>query len=285
MKPITEKFEEFALISGQIPLLRDVLSAEQLTEIIEGRLSDKLTDQVYYKMSKFPFHLVKKAQGIVSPVRSEIDLNFISIENNGRLERYLKSIDYKVWSILGVLETLSYMETLKNRQIWLPKLMNSVGNKYQIVYDFLNAYLTLYNSYSLVQMHVNEKLNDIESNSIKTITEIKEILLSNTKPASLRVHSDILTHRENSELSAFEIALRHWYLVEANIEDYIIPKHVGEKYKDLANYKNIEISFGDLDAKPRRREPNIKNLNKVKKSLIDFPEVQKAIENDIDKLS
>lgn len=94
-----------------------------------------------------------------------------------------------------------------------------------------------------------------------------------------------LTHKEKSELSAFEIALKHWYLVKANIEYYIIPKHVGEKYKDLANYKNIETSFGDLDAKPRRREPTLKNLNKVKKSLIDFPEIQKAIENDIDKLS
>ena len=94
---------------------------------------------------------------------------------------------------------------------------------------------------------------------------------------------DKQVHR--SDLSAFEIALKHWYLVEAKIEDYIIPKHVGEKYKNLANYKNIEKSFGDLDTKPRRREPNLKNLNKVKKSLIDFPKIQRAIQNDIDKLN
>ena len=285
MKPLTEKFEEFALISGQIPLLMDVLSADQLTEIIEGGLPDKLTDHVYSAMSEFPFYLVKKAQGMVFTVRSEIDMNVISIENDGQLKRYLQNIDYKVWSILGILEQLSYMAILKNRQIWLPKLMNSVGNKWEIVHNFLDAHLTHYNNYRLVQFHITEKLNEIEINATKSITEIKEILLSNIKPASLRVHSDILTHRENSELSAFEIALKHWYLVKANIEDYIIPKQVGEKYKDLANYKNIEKSFGDLDTKPRRREPNLKNLNKVKKSLIDFPEIQKAIENDIDKLS
>ena len=285
MKPLSEKFEEFALIWGQIPLIRDVLSVDQLTEIIEGGSPDKLTDQIYSKMFEFPFDLVKKVQGMVFPVRSEIDMNVISIENDGQLKRYLQAIDVKVLYILGVLENLSYMETLKDSQIWLPKLMNSVGNKWEIVHNFLDAHLTHYNNYRLVQFHITEKLNEIEINATKSITEIKEILLSNIKPASLRVHSDILTHRENSELSAFEIALKHWYLVKANIEDYIIPKQVGEKYKDLANYKNIEKSFGDLDTKPRRREPNLKNLNKVKKSLIDFPEIQKAIENDIDKLS
>lgn len=276
MKPLSEKFEEFALIWGQIPLMRDVLSIDQLTEIIEGVSPDKLTDQIYSKMSEFPFDLVKKVQGMVFPVRSEIDMNVISIENDGQLKRYLQAIDEKVLSILGVLENLSYMETLKDSQIWLPKLMNSVGNKHQIVYDFLDAHLTHYNSYLLVQIHIVEKLKNIESNSTKSIIEIKEILLSNTKPSILRIHTGKLTHREH--------ALIYKYKADAGI---IQPNSFNgtEIEKEFgAKRKQAFYSIWDLNGKTYRK-PTLKELESIMPFLSEYETAHKALINDIDKIN
>ena len=272
MKPLSEKFEEFALIWGQIPLIRDVLSVDQLTEIIEGGSPDKLTDQIYSKMFEFPFDLVKKVQGMVFPVRSEIDMNVISIENDGQLKRYLQAIDVKVLYILGVLENLSYMETLKDSQIWLPKLMNSVGNKWEIVHNFLDAHLTHYNSYRLVQIHITEKLNEIENNATKSITEIKEILLSNTKPASLKVHSDILTHREH--------ALIYKYKADAG---YIVPNSFsGAEIEKLFGAKRKQAFYSIWNEGGKTyKAPKVDELEKIIPYLVEHPLAQKAVINDL----
>jgi|UniRef100_UPI004049716E hypothetical protein len=166
------------------------------------------------------------------------------------------------------------------REYWITQKCN------QIDFELLVSKYPIFNekkiSYDNEELMLFEERNTLYKYFNRAILELTTFFEKLNPPKSIKQGD--LTHKEKSELSAFEIALKHWYLVKANIEDYIIPKHVGEKYKDLANYKNIETSFGDLDTKPRRREPTLKNLNKVKKSLIDFPEIQKAIENDIDKL-
>lgn len=87
-----------------------------------------------------------------------------------------------------------------------------------------------------------------------------------------------------SDLSAFEIALRHWYLVKYKKEDWIEPVKVGKKYKDLRNYKNIEDHSRDIDSN-RNRKPKQKELKNIENSLSDYPDIQKAIQNDIDKLN
>ena len=89
---------------------------------------------------------------------------------------------------------------------------------------------------------------------------------------------------KESELSAFEIALKHWYLVKYKKEDWIDPVKVGEKYKHLRNNKNIEDHFRDIDSK-RSRKPKQKELKNLENSLTGYPDGQKAIQNDIDKLN
>ena len=89
---------------------------------------------------------------------------------------------------------------------------------------------------------------------------------------------------KESGLSAFEIALRHWYLVKYKKEDWIDPVKVGEKYKHLRNNKNIEDHFRDIDIK-RSRKPKQKELKNIENSLSDYSEIQRAIQNDIDKLN
>ena len=67
-------------------------------------------------------------------------------------------------------------------------------------------------------------------------------------------------------------------------EDWIDPVKVGEKYKHLRNNKNIEDHFRDIDSK-RSRKPKQKELKNIENSLTGYPDVQKAIQNDIDKLN
>ncbi len=89
------------------------------------------------------------------------------------------------------------------------------------------------------------------------------------------------SNTELSELSAFEIALRHWYLVGSREEAYIVPKQVGEKYGHLRNAKNIEKAYGRIET---GTSGNIKQLTNIQQSLSEYPQIQRAIENDIAKL-
>lgn len=89
--------------------------------------------------------------------------------------------------------------------------------------------------------------------------------------------------RDELKLSAFELALRHWYLDKAKIEPVgLNGKQVGELYKDLASQKNIQLFYNAIYSK--KRQGNKKQLTNVKNSLKDYPQIQKAIENEIDIL-
>lgn len=85
-----------------------------------------------------------------------------------------------------------------------------------------------------------------------------------------------------SELTAFEIALKHWYLERAGIESYSGAIEIASKYKGIKNSKNIELAFNDIVQK--RKKANLKQLKNILNSLKDYPIVQKAIQNDLDKL-
>jgi hypothetical protein len=85
-------------------------------------------------------------------------------------------------------------------------------------------------------------------------------------------------------LTAFELALRHWHLVKARVEPYILARQVGEKYKELKSWKNIQSGFLKIDSSPQKRSPKLNELQNILSTLLDFPEIQKAISNEIDKL-
>lgn len=85
-----------------------------------------------------------------------------------------------------------------------------------------------------------------------------------------------------SELTAFEIALKHWYLERAGIESYTNAIEIASKYNGIRSTKNIELAFNDIAQK--RKKANLKQLKNVMKSLDDYPIIQKAIQNDLDKL-
>ncbi len=87
---------------------------------------------------------------------------------------------------------------------------------------------------------------------------------------------------KESDLSAFEIALKHVYLFKAGIEK-LNGGQIAKNYKGIKSTKNIEQFYNDILKK--REVPNKSQLIKVHDSLNEYPDIQKAIQNDIDKLN
>jgi hypothetical protein len=87
---------------------------------------------------------------------------------------------------------------------------------------------------------------------------------------------------KESGLSAFEIALKHYYLYLGDKEN-LTSRQIAEMYKGVKASKNIEMAYNDLLEK--RKKGNKSQLKKVHDSLSEYPDVQKAIKNDIDKLT
>ena len=87
---------------------------------------------------------------------------------------------------------------------------------------------------------------------------------------------------KESELSAFEIALKHYHLNRAGIEN-LKGGQIARMYKGISSTKNIEMAYNDLLVD--RKKPNKSQLKKVHDCLSEYPNIQKAIQNDIDKLN
>lgn len=93
---------------------------------------------------------------------------------------------------------------------------------------------------------------------------------------------DEINPSKESDLSAFELALKHYRLFLAKKEN-LTSKEVVEIYRGFKNSKNIEQAYNDLIA--GRKKGNQSQLKRVSDSLSEFPDVQKAIQNDIDNLN
>jgi hypothetical protein len=125
-------------------------------------------------------------------------------------------------------------------------------------------------------MHITEKLMDIEINSTRSITEIKEILLSNIKPASLRVHSDILTHREHALIYKYKADAG--YIVPNSFSGAEIEKQFGAKRKQA--FYSIWNEGGKT-----YKAPKVDELEKIIPYLVEHPLAQKAVINDLAKIN
>lgn len=97
---------------------------------------------------------------------------------------------------------------------------------------------------------------------------------------SEKLKDDNLQPNDLKSLTAFELALRHCYLVKGCIEQYLKGGKVGEKYSCYGSKKNIELAFNDIEN--GRRKAKLEELQNVLNTLIEYPQIQKALENDID---
>ncbi|GEM_PF-6040361 len=123
-------------------------------------------------------------------------------------------------------------------------------------------------------------------NSLFWAVENYLLAVSDLENKVMFFHAELVRNKKDGDLSASEIALKHWYLVKAGAEDYIVPKQVGEKYGALRNAKNIEKEYGKLDKLKSNEKPstNRKHLVNVIKSLNEHPQIQKAVINDLDTI-
>lgn len=107
----------------------------------------------------------------------------------------------------------------------------------------------------------------------------------NCKPIIIKADLNEGIEYDLNNLSTLEVALRHWYLVNAKKERFIIPADVGKKYAHLKDKYNVAKEYGKLNnGEFEFQKYHIKYLLNVKSSLKDYEDVQKAIENDIDRL-
>jgi hypothetical protein len=123
---------------------------------------------------------------------------------------------------------------------------------------------------------------EIQLNTLQKISEIKSKFDGSEKIIESIIKYSSSDENIPSSLTAAEIALMHHYLVKAKIEKYLNPRQVGLKYKNLKSAKNIQMAYSKFDK--NEILPNKVQLENLESFLSDYPTVQKAIRNDIDKL-
>jgi hypothetical protein len=141
----------------------------------------------------------------------------------------------------------------------------------------------------------NEKFNYLQNISSSTFMASGSISFPNFKVGEplfwdriIQLEIDNIKAKEldkqthKSDLSAFEIALKHYYLSLGKKEN-LTSRQLAEKYKGVRASKNIEMAYNNLWEK--RKKGNKSQLKKVHDSLSEYPDVQNAIQNDIDKLN
>ncbi len=122
-------------------------------------------------------------------------------------------------------------------------------------------------------------INKLEQAIIKTQMKFLSIQIE-----AIEKERVILKRAESNNLTPFEIAIKDQYLSKANKIDKIhFAKDFIERYKGLRSSKNLEEQFNHLNN--NRRKPNRKQLQNVHDSLSEYPDIQKAIINDIDQLN
>ncbi|WP_276363546.1 hypothetical protein [Daejeonella sp. H1SJ63] len=143
-------------------------------------------------------------------------------------------------------------------------------------------------NWKLVKPTLGFKVTSQKEMAVKNIDKFIAMLDGIVEECNIRLENrskrkEIQKLKSKGELSAFEIALRHWYLVYGKEENYIIPKQVGEKYQHLVDKTNIAKSYSRID-KAKGKIGTKAQLLKIHDSLSDFPKIQKAIINNIDEL-
>ena len=178
----------------------------------------------------------------------------------------------------------------------------SIDGEYPFPYDDIDLIESYYMRKQLAYLESEKIETRSHYNESIAVARFKELEIKETeelietlkaKPKAMQLPSiqikrlitylDWLRTYKGNTLTAYEIALQHHYLVKYNKEKWIEPVEVGKKYHHLRNAKNIEDHYRDFDNN-RNRPPKIKELEKIEDFIAGYPDIQKAVINDIDKL-
>lgn len=214
--------------------------------------------------------------------RLEYELNFIDLvpENLDTPDVFIKKLQEFNYNL--TVANLTYDEFLKNsfevndkkglKEFYKNRVLEFLVSSIRsfIFYNSKMVESGVVDSLSIDQKIKYLQEHEVLTNILTSITENYGIVSSNDD-------------KTNNQLSAFEIALRQWYLVKYGEETFLTPVQVGLKFKEIRNHKNIEDCYRDLECNPPRRKPNKTHLENILRSIKDdYPLTKKALINDID---
>jgi len=280
---ITTKIKILAI--QPVPLLENYMSPDKFLCFLKGDLPN-LQDEPIRKRP-LPFHMYDLGQ-LKEEIIDEITLNDMHLPTTYQASAYLNYVSEIIKPINQLLGQDNLMDMVIQEDLY-PLPLNLIEHKFgadELTDNMINEVIKT-NDTLIGKI---KKFNDDQKKDYKLLENLFNCLMWNYEDYReisfeiewLRTQRGLV--KEPSNLSATEIALRQWYLVEAKIEPYIIPRQVGQKYKHLADCTNIAMAYSSFDKNPRTKYPNLKQLKNVKNSLSEYPNIQSAISNDIDKL-
>jgi hypothetical protein len=209
-------------------------------------------------------------------VLEEIKVNVVSIPQEN-LKKYIIYMEEKLEPILTCMDEFNLFSLIRTENLYPIPL--SYSDK-----DLLNGN-TFDESRKLYAVPLSKMKNytDDERGIYRSLERLFELNMHYCRHFyEVKYAIDEINPSKESDLSAFELALKHYRLFLAKKEN-LTSKEVVEIYRGFKNSKNIEQAYNDLIA--GRKKGNQSQLKRVSDSLSEFPDVQKAIQNDIDNLN
>ena len=209
-------------------------------------------------------------------VLEEIKVNVVSIPQEN-LKKYIIYMEEKLEPILTCMDEFNLFSLIRTE------------NLYPMPLSFSDKDLWKGNTFDewrkldAIPLSKMENYTDNERDIYRYLERLFEVSMSHCMHFNeVKGAIDEINPSKESDLSAFELALKHYRLYLAKKEN-LTSKEVVEIYRGFKNSKNIEQAYNDL-IKGRKKGNNLQ-LKRVSDSLSEFPDVQKAIQNDIDNLN
>lgn len=150
----------------------------------------------------------------------------------------------------------------------------------------------LFETFEIINKHkYYSKIKDLPNGDMSEEDEIlssafvqADMILNHVAAAVNKLMNELKPKKtkKRSDLSAFEIALRHVFLEEAKEEPTLQGKQIVERY----GIKKVEVFINEIRTGLNYRRKGLLNqLVNVQNSLSEFPEIQRSITNHIDKVN
>lgn len=209
-------------------------------------------------------------------VLEEIKVNVVSIPQEN-LKKYIIYMEEKLEPILTCMDEFNLFSLIRTENLYPIPL--SYSDKDLLKGNTFDESRKLY----AVPLSKMKNYTDDERGIYRSLERLFELNMHYCRHFyEVKYAIDEINPSKESDLSAFELALKHYRLFLAKKEN-LTSKEVVEIYRGFKNSKNIEQAYNALIA--GRKKGNQSQLKRVSDSLSEFPDVQKAIQNDIDNLN
>ncbi len=276
---IFEKFKQL-IARNPIPIERIVPLDKFIYFIKETQKTGvlpEITKQEFINIRNYIINdRAKELVELRDEVLEEIKVNVVTIPQEN-LKKYIIYMEEKLEPIQNFMDEFNLFSLIRTEDLYPIPLSYSdmdlwQGNTFDESRNLDTLPLSKMKNYTDDEKDIYrslERLFELNMHYCMHFNEVKDAI-------------DEINPSKESDLSAFELALKHYCLFIAKKEK-LTSKEVAELYRGFKNPKNIELAYNDLIA--GRKKGNQSQLKRVSDSLSEFPDVQKAIQNDIDNLN